>query len=89
VVDELDERAERDELVVRVVTILTLGVLLLAAIVGITITAVMTDRNVWRAEVLTFGGVVLLGALGGVSWLTLRRRRRWRVNVERSNGNGP
>lgn len=88
----LDDRDLHADTVVRVVTIIVLGVLILAAIVGLTITAVMTDRNVARPEALTFGGVVLVAALGGVSSSALlrrHRRRHWRVNVEREgNGNG-
>ena len=77
---------ERDELIVRLVTIITLGVILLTAVIGLTIVSVMTDRNMARAEGLTFAGVVLLGALGGFSAAMLRRRHRWRVHVERENG---
>jgi protein-S-isoprenylcysteine O-methyltransferase Ste14 len=75
-----------DDAWVKVATIVVLGLVLVTAVVGTTIVAVLTDRDVARAEYLTFGGALLLGALGGVSWWQLRRHR-WRVHVDRdANG---
>lgn len=74
-----------DDTWIRVVTIVALAVVLTTAVIGITVVAVFTTRDLWRAEVLTFAGVVLLGALGGVSWWALRRHpHRWRVQVARN-----
>jgi protein-S-isoprenylcysteine O-methyltransferase Ste14 len=73
---------------VKIVAIITLGAILLAAVIGLVIVAVLTDRDLFRAQTLTFAGVVLLATLGGLSWAALhRRRRRWHVDVEH-NGNG-
>ena len=77
---------DRDEALLRVVIVATLGLVLVAAIIGMTVVAVTTDRDLRRAETLTFGGVVLLAALGGVSWWQLRKR--WRIRFER-NGDQP
>jgi high-affinity Fe2+/Pb2+ permease len=77
-----------DEVAVKVVTIVMLGLVLITAVIGITVVAVTTDRDLARAEALTFGGALLLAALGGVSWLALRRRHRWRVNLEHNGDNG-
>lgn len=71
---------------VLIAAVVMLGLVLIAAVVGLTVAAVQTDRNLWRAEVLTFGGMVLLASIGGAEWLALRRHR-WRVSVDR-NGNG-
>jgi hypothetical protein len=72
---------DHGELVARVATIVALGVILLAAVIGLTFVAVLTDRDVFRAEALTFAGVMVLAALGGVSWWALRRPR-WRIRVD-------
>lgn len=78
---------DRDEFVLRLVTIIVLGTLLLAAIVGIVIVAVATNRDLWKAEALTFGGAVMLVALGGVTWSQVRKHRhRWRIEREDTNG---
>lgn len=69
----------RDELVVRLVTVIALAVILLAAVIGIIITALTTDRDLWRAEAATLAGGVLLAALGGLTGRAVRRRRRWRI----------
>ena len=69
------------DVIVRVVTIVTLGVILVTAVIGLTVVGVMTDRDLFRAEAMTFGGVALVAALGGVSWWTARRHH-WRVRVE-------
>lgn len=81
----MTEDDRRDDLIIRVVVVVTLGVVLCFAVVGLTVVAVATDRDMARPEFLTFGGVVMLAALGGVSWWSLRRH--WRVRIER-NGNG-
>jgi hypothetical protein len=80
--------AEDDELrtdrIVRVVTLICLTAIIIASIAGITVTAVLTERNVRPAEGLTFGATVLLALLGGLTIRQLRRHRRWRI--ERENG---
>ena len=76
-----------EEVSVRVVTVICLSVVLLASVIGMTVTAVLTDRDMFRAEVLTFAGVALLAAFGGVSWFSLTRHK-WRLNVERDIPNG-
>jgi membrane protein YdbS with pleckstrin-like domain len=65
---------------VKVVTLIVLGVVLVVAVIGLTVVAVFTDRDVWPAERLTFGGVILLCLVGGLSIyvdrVRVRRRRR-------------
>lgn len=76
---------EQDATIVKVAAIVTLGVILLAAVIGLTLVAVTTDRDLFRAEALTFAGVVLLAAIGGASWWRLRRpRHRWHIDLERN-----
>lgn len=61
---------------VRIVALVVLGVVLVATIVGMVVISVSTDRVIEGADLLTFGGMVLLAGLGGVSWLSLTRRGR-------------
>lgn len=75
-----------DDHTLRAVAVICLAAVLLAAITGMTVVAVVTDRDLWKVEVLTFAGVLLLVLTGGVSWsaLTRHRRRRWHVSVDRN-----
>jgi glucose-6-phosphate-specific signal transduction histidine kinase len=73
---------EREDFILKMVTILSLAVILLVSVIGIILTALLTDRDVARAEKLSFGGVIMLAALGGLTWSHLRRRRRWRIERE-------
>jgi hypothetical protein len=70
---------------VRVTALIVLGVVLVAAIVGLTVVAVMTYRNLVRPEVLTFVLALTVAGLGGYSFVSLRRRARWRVEREELN----
>lgn len=74
---------EHEATVIKVATVIALGVILLAAVIGITFVSVLTDRDMARSEAFTFGGCVLLAGLGGLSWWALRRRHRWHVHVDR------
>jgi arginine exporter protein ArgO len=69
---------------VRVVAIICMTSIIALAIIGITVTAVLTDRNVHYAEGLSFAGTVLIAVTAGVTLRSLRRHRRWRI--ERENG---
>ena len=80
-----DELPPTEPDTVRIVALICLTAVLIASIVCITITAVLTDRNVRLAEALTFGGAVFLSMLGGISFVGLRglrRHRRWRLERE-------
>lgn len=74
--DEYDAR-------VRIATVIVLGIVLIAVITGLTVVAVLTDRNDLRGGALLFG-VAMIGAAGGVSWWTLHRR--WRIRVDHEDG---
>jgi hypothetical protein len=70
--------------VVRIVTIVCLTVIVVAALIGITVVAVRTDRDVHYAEGLSFAAAVLIAVIGGFTLRGLRHHRRWRI--ERENG---
>lgn len=67
---------------VRIITIICLTSLIFTALVGITMTAIFTDRNVHYAEGLSFGGAIIIATLGGFTIRQLRRHRRWRIERE-------
>jgi hypothetical protein len=73
----------RDEVILKGLTIVVLGVIVVAAIIGLTVVAVATDRDLRPAEILTFAATVVLATLGGFTWLDFRRHRRWHVEVDR------
>jgi len=64
---------------VKIAALICLTVVVCFAIAGLTAAALTTDRDLAYAEGLTFGGAVFLALLGGVSFVGLRRRRRWRI----------
>lgn len=70
-----------DSTVIKLATIITLGVIVLTSVVGIILVAITTDRDVFRAEMLAAGGLLLIAGVGGLSWAL--RRRRWRFQVQR------
>jgi hypothetical protein len=78
---------DQSDVAVRVTALIVLGVVLVAAIAGLTVVAVLTDRDLTRPEVLTFVLALCVAGLGGYSFLSLRRRHRWRVEREDVNGN--
>lgn len=60
---------------VKIAAMVVLGVVVLAAIVGLTLASLFTDRDLRYAEKLTAGGVLLIGLLGGlVMWRRNGRR---------------
>jgi hypothetical protein len=63
----------------RALVVKSLTIIVLVALVGLTVVAVATDRDVRYAEGLTFGGVLIIAIMGGFSVHTLRRRHRWRL----------
>lgn len=73
----------RDETVVKVVTVVALAAVLLAAVVGVTLVAILTTRDLWKVEAMVFAGSLLVAAVGGTGWWMTgrRRRRRWHVDV--------
>lgn len=79
-----------DETVIRLVTVIVLGVVLVAAVVMVGIVAVLTDRDATGAGLLTAGGVILVAALGGVAWRQVLPRHRWRVHLDHNgDDDGP
>lgn len=68
---------------VRLVTVLCLTVLALAAIIGLTVVAVLTDRDLANPERFTLAVALVVGVLGGLSLAGVRRHHRWRL--ERDN----
>lgn len=75
-----------DPVIVRLVTIISLAILVFTSIVSITFVAIFTDRDVRTAEGLTFGGAVLLACIGGFSWYSLRKKRKRRLHIDLGNG---
>lgn len=69
--------------IIKIVTIVTLGVICLASVVMLGVVAITTDRDLFRAEVLTYAAVALIAALGGVSWWQMHRHH-WRLRVDRN-----
>jgi len=67
---------------VRIVAIICITSLIAIALIGITLTAIFTDRNVHYAEGLSFGGTLFIVLLAGVSLRSMRRHRRWRIERE-------
>jgi hypothetical protein len=67
---------------VSIVAIVTLGVVIIVAIVGITLAAIFTKRDLTLVEGMVAGGVLLIALLGG---LVIRYARNAEV---RRNGNG-
>lgn len=72
----------RDSTAVRIAALIVLGAVLIAAIAGMTVVAVMTERDLRRVEVMTFVGAVLLTVLGGLSVAAPRRRGHWTVRTQ-------
>jgi protein-S-isoprenylcysteine O-methyltransferase Ste14 len=70
---------------VQLAAVIMLGLAVVAMVVGLTIAAVQTDRDLWRGALLAFAATVLLASIGGVSWWAIRRHR-WRVSVDRDRG---
>ena len=70
---------DRPDIVVRLVAIVCLTVIVVTAIVGITLTAIHTDRDVRYAEGLSFAGAVLVALDSGLTLRGVRRRHRWRI----------
>jgi hypothetical protein len=79
----------RDEVILKGLTIVVLGVIVITAIICLTFVAVNTDRDLKVADTLTFAGVVLIASLGGLTWLDFRRRRRWHVELDHNGGARP
>jgi hypothetical protein len=73
---------------VRIVTIICLTALVLTSIVGITITAIFTDRDLRYAEGLTFAGAVMVAVIGGFTLRGMRRRRHWRIEHDENGNDG-
>ena len=67
---------------VQIVTIICLTIIISISIIGITVTAIFTDRNVHYAEGLSFAGAVLIAVIGGFTIRHVRRRRRWKIERE-------
>lgn len=67
---------------VRVVALVCLTAIEIAAIVGLTVVAVLTDRELRDPETFTLALALWVAALGGLNTLRIRRRHRWRVERE-------
>jgi len=71
----------------RLAGLVCLTVIVVAAIVGLTVAAVFTDRYLLPAELLTLAGAILVAVMGGlIVGTSARRRHRWRVEREDVNG---
>jgi hypothetical protein len=86
-VSEDDEA--RAEAAVKIAVIVALAVIVVCAIAALTIVAVLTERDLFRAELLTFFTVAMLSAVGGVTMYQALRRHRWRLHVERNGDDEP
>lgn len=76
-----------DEPLFRIVAIICLSVIVLAAIAGLTVVAVLTDRELRDPEAFTLVIALCVAALGGFSFVRVRKHR-WRVEREdMNNGN--
>ena len=75
-----------DDVKVRIVTIIVLGAAVVAAVIGLTFAAVLTDRDLLEPELMTLGAAVLVAFLGGMTPWWRHRRGRWRVEHEDING---
>jgi len=74
---------------VQIVALICLTTIVISSIVGITFTAVLTDRDLHFAEGLSFGGAILVAVLGGVSFAQLfRRHRQWKVSIDHQEDRG-
>lgn len=74
-----------DPVIIKLVTIICLAVIILAAVVGLMVVAITTDRDLRVAEGFTFAGVILLTGLGGLSWVSARRRRKRHLHIDLGN----
>jgi len=75
-----------DDHVVRVAALICLTTIVLAAVAGITLTAIFTTRDLARPEYFTLVVTLSIGLLGGLSLWGVRRRHRWRIEREDVNG---
>lgn len=66
---------------VRIAAIVCLTVIVVAAIAALTVVAVLTDRDLWKAEALTFAVVLILAALSGYSVWGNRRRYHFKLDT--------
>jgi hypothetical protein len=71
---------------VRIVTIVVLGVNLMAAIIGLAFTAVLTDRDLFRPEVMALVLALAIATVGGLPRKWWRRQGRWRIEHNHSDG---
>jgi len=67
----------------RAVALVCLTVIVLAAIAGLTITAVFTDRDLHDPETFTLAIALCVAVLGGVN--SFRRHYRWRIEREEAD----
>jgi len=68
-----------ESVLVRIVTLLVLGVVLVITVVCICVVAIKTDRDLARPEGFALVVALVVGGLGGFSIWEARRSRRWRI----------
>lgn len=73
-----------DDARVRIVTIVVLGVNLLAAIIGLAFVAVLTDRNLIRPELMALILSLAIATVGGLPQRWWRKRGHWRIEHDRN-----
>ena len=74
---------------VRIATVIVLGAALCVAIAGLTMVAVFTDRDLFRAEIMTLVLALAVATVGGLSprwWRQNRARHRWRIERQSNGG---
>jgi membrane protein YdbS with pleckstrin-like domain len=74
-----------DDARVRIVTIIVLGAALVCSIAGLTVVAVLTDRDLLKPELMALVLALAVATIGGLPQHWWRRRSHWRI--ERDEGN--
>jgi hypothetical protein len=67
---------------IRITALVCLTVVICTAIICLMFTAIFSDRNLFRSELLTFALSLYLAGLGGATMIDWRRRYRWKVERE-------
>ena len=71
---------------VRIVTIFVLGVNLVAAVIGITFAAVLTERELWIPELGAVVVALAIATIGGLPQHWWQRKGRWKIEHEKEGG---
>lgn len=71
------------DVVIKLSVIITLGLVLISAMIILGLVAIHTDRDVSEPVALIFIGMIILGLLGGISWW--RNGHRWHIQADNDN----